>query len=107
MRTEDREQDVSETVESLNPLFQIVHQKTGLDLKPYKDKFLRRRLAVRLRATRYRRLAAAQLGPSCSTGLFAPDADELTQTLTDWLNQFERIQLMLRLSTRLRQKHND
>ncbi len=48
---------MSETIESLNPLFQIVHQKTGLDLKPYKEKFLRRRLAVRLRATHRRRLA--------------------------------------------------
>jgi len=29
------------------------------------------------------------------------------QTLQDWLDEVERIQLMLRLSTRLRQKYGD
>ena len=57
--------------------------------------------------TRYRRLAQRQLGPTCSTGLFVPDEQELALTMRDWLNEFERIQIMLRLSTRLRQKHQD
>ena len=57
--------------------------------------------------TRYRALAQHQLGPSCSTGLLIPDAEELAGTLQDWLNEAERIQWMLRLSTRLRQKHQD
>ena len=57
--------------------------------------------------TRYRALAQRQLGPACSTGLFVPDDDELKQTLQDWLDEVERIQLMLRLSTRLRQKYGD
>ena len=56
---------------------------------------------------RYRALAARQLGPSCPTGIVAPAADELAATLQDWLNEFERVQLMLRLSARLRQKHQD
>jgi thiol-disulfide isomerase/thioredoxin len=56
---------------------------------------------------RYRALAARQLGPSCPTGIVAPGAEELTATIQDWLNEFERVQLMLRLSARLRQKHND
>lgn len=56
---------------------------------------------------RYRALAARQLGPSCPTGIVAPGADELAATLQGWLNEFERVQLMLRLSARLRQKHND
>lgn len=56
---------------------------------------------------RYRALAARQLGPSCPTGIVAPQADELTATLQDWLDEFERVQLMLRLSSRLRHKHND
>jgi thiol-disulfide isomerase/thioredoxin len=56
---------------------------------------------------RYRALAARQLGPSCPTGIVPPGADELAATLQDWLNEFERVQLMLRLSARLRQKHND
>lgn len=57
--------------------------------------------------TRYRVIAQRQLDSACSTGLFVPDADELKNTLQDWLDEFERIQLMLRLSTRLRQKHGD
>ena len=56
---------------------------------------------------RYRALAARQLGPSCPTGIVAPGADELAATMQDWLNEFERVQLMLRLSARLRQKHQD
>jgi len=56
---------------------------------------------------RYRALAARQLGPSCPTGIVAPGADELATTLQDWLDEFERVQLMLRVSARLRQKHND
>jgi len=56
---------------------------------------------------RYRHLAQKQMGAACSTGLFVPDAEELALTLADWLNEFERIQLMLRLSTRLRNKHQD
>jgi thiol-disulfide isomerase/thioredoxin len=57
--------------------------------------------------SRYRALAAKQLGPSCPTGLGAPDQPELASTLQDWLNEFERTHLMLRLSPRLRQRHND
>ena len=56
---------------------------------------------------RYRALARTQLGPSCPIGLAPPPADELAATLQDWLNEFERIQLMLRLSARLRKKHGD
>jgi thioredoxin-like negative regulator of GroEL len=57
--------------------------------------------------SRYRALAARQLGPSCPTGIVPPGADELAATLQDWLNEVERIQLMLRLSPRLRQRHGD
>jgi thiol-disulfide isomerase/thioredoxin len=57
--------------------------------------------------TRYRALAARQLGPACPTGITAPEQGELAATLEDWLGECERIQLMLRLSARLRQKHND
>jgi thiol-disulfide isomerase/thioredoxin len=57
--------------------------------------------------SRYRALAARQLGPSCPTGLVVPEQDELSATLQDWLNEIERVQLMLRLSARLRQKHGD
>ena len=56
---------------------------------------------------RYRAMAVRQLGAACPTGIVGPDKGELAQTLQDWLNEFERIQLMLRLSARLRQKHGD
>jgi thiol-disulfide isomerase/thioredoxin len=57
--------------------------------------------------SRYRALAARQLGPSCPTGLVVPPQEETAATLQDWLDEVERIQLMLRLSARLRQKHGD
>jgi thioredoxin-like negative regulator of GroEL len=55
----------------------------------------------------YRALAVRHLGASCPTGITAPDQDELAATLQDWLQEFERVQLMLLLSARLRQKHGD
>lgn len=57
--------------------------------------------------SRYRAIARRQLGPACPTGIVAPDKDELSATLADWLTEIERIQLMLRLSPRLRQKYQD
>ena len=56
---------------------------------------------------RYRALAAKQLGPSCPIAIAPPDQSELAATLSDWLTEFERVHLMLRLSPRLRQKHGD
>jgi thiol-disulfide isomerase/thioredoxin len=56
---------------------------------------------------RYRALAARQLGPSCPLPGAPVPSDELAATLQDWLNEFERVQLLLRLSARLRQKHGD
>jgi thiol-disulfide isomerase/thioredoxin len=57
--------------------------------------------------SRYRAIARRQLGASCPTGIGAPDQDELAATLGDWLNEFERMQLLLRISPRLRQKYGD
>jgi hypothetical protein len=55
----------------------------------------------------YRKMAAEQLGASCPTGL-VPPAPEALQTLTaEWLAEFERAHLILRLSPRLRSKHGD
>jgi len=56
---------------------------------------------------RYRAMVLRNLGPSCPIALGPPDADESAATLQDWLNEIERVQLMLRLSPRLRQKHGD
>jgi hypothetical protein len=56
---------------------------------------------------RYRALALSRLGPSCPTGIIAPEKDELDATLADWLVEVERVQLMLRLAPRLRQRYQD
>ena len=57
--------------------------------------------------SRYRALAAQRLGAACPTGTVPPGAAELSATVAEWVTEFERIQLMLRLSPRLRQKHGD
>ena len=55
----------------------------------------------------YRAAAAAQLGASCSSGAAPPPADQIAAVISDWLDQFERVHLILRLSARLRQIHGD
>lgn len=57
--------------------------------------------------SRYRAIAARQLGAACPMPGAPVDDDELAATLQDWLNEFERVHLLLRLSTRLREKHGD
>ena len=57
--------------------------------------------------SRYRAIASRQLGASCPVGIVPPGDDELAATVQDWVDEFERVQLMLRLSPRLRQIHND
>jgi thiol-disulfide isomerase/thioredoxin len=56
---------------------------------------------------RYRALALRRLGPMCPTGIVAPEKEEVDATLGDWLNEVERVQLMLRLTPRLREKYQD
>jgi thiol-disulfide isomerase/thioredoxin len=54
--------------------------------------------------SKYRQMASSLVGAACSTGL----ADDLTAAVVqDWLDEFERIQWMLRTSGRLRKKHGD
>jgi thiol-disulfide isomerase/thioredoxin len=55
----------------------------------------------------YRASAASQLGGTCQTGIVPPAADALAAVTGDWLREFERVQLILRLSGRLRQLHGD
>jgi thiol-disulfide isomerase/thioredoxin len=57
--------------------------------------------------SRYRKLAADQLGPTCPTGLVPPEQDLINAVTQDWLDIFERAQLILRTSGRLREKHRD
>ncbi len=53
--------------------------------------------------TKYRELTAALDGATCPTGLVGPSAG----VIQDWINEFERVQGMLRMSPRLREKHGD
>jgi len=55
----------------------------------------------------YRQMARDRLGPACPTGIVPPGDDLLAQATQEWLTEFERIQLMLRLSARLRERHGD
>ncbi|TVQ30363.1 MAG: thiol reductase thioredoxin [Phycisphaeraceae bacterium] len=57
--------------------------------------------------TRYRAIAQRQLGAACPLPGAPVPTEELSATMQDWLNEFERVQLMLRLSPRLREKHGD
>lgn len=57
--------------------------------------------------TRYRAMAAKALGAHCPIPGAPVPEDELKGTLQDWLDEFERVHTLLRLSARLRQKHND
>jgi hypothetical protein len=55
----------------------------------------------------YRKMAADQLGPACPIGLAAPADSMLSAIAAEWLAEFERAQLILRLSPRLRAMHGD
>ncbi len=57
--------------------------------------------------SRYRAVAARQLGPSCPLPGAPVPPDELAATTADWLSEFERVALLLRLSAKLRQRHGD
>ena len=56
---------------------------------------------------RYRAMAARQLGASCPLPNAPVASDEAAATLAGWVDEFERVQWMLRLSPRLRQVHGD
>lgn len=57
--------------------------------------------------SKYRQMARDQIGAACPTGINVPGDPLLAQVTQDWLNEFERVQWILRLSPRLRQKHGD
>ncbi len=56
---------------------------------------------------KYRDSAASLSGAACPTGLVPQGKTLQDAVIQEWLEQFERVQLMLRLSPRLRQKHGD
>ncbi|MEM9415790.1 MAG: thioredoxin family protein [Planctomycetota bacterium] len=57
--------------------------------------------------SRYRAMAKTALGPSCPLPGAPVPQDELDAELSDWVDAFERVHLLLRLSGRLRKKHGD
>lgn len=57
--------------------------------------------------SKYRRMAVDQLGAACPTGLVSDDQSLLAAVVQEWLDEFERVQLILRTSSRLRKLHGD
>jgi hypothetical protein len=57
--------------------------------------------------SKYRQLVETLDGAACPTGIVAPETALLNAVTQDWLNEFERVQGMLRTSPRLRQTHGD
>lgn len=57
--------------------------------------------------SRYRAIASRQLGPSCPLPGAPVPPEEMAATTQDWVDEFERAHLLLRLSPRLRQRHGD
>lgn len=55
----------------------------------------------------YRRKAAMELGPACDPGIAQRTPEELQNELQEWLDYFERLQLMLRLAPALRKRYGD
>lgn len=56
---------------------------------------------------RYRAVSARKLGASCPLPGAPEPADALGATLQDWLDEFERVHLLLRLSPKLRARYGD
>jgi thiol-disulfide isomerase/thioredoxin len=56
---------------------------------------------------KYRQMMREQAGSSCPTGHLDADQELFAQVTREWLDQFERVQWILRLSPRLRERHGD
>jgi thioredoxin-like negative regulator of GroEL len=57
--------------------------------------------------SRFRAKAAKTLGASCPLPGADVPADEIAATIEEWIREFERAHLLVRLSAKLRQKHGD
>ena len=57
--------------------------------------------------SRYRAMAARQLGPSCPVPGADLPADEIRAMTVDWVASFEHAHLMARMSTKLRMRYRD
>jgi hypothetical protein len=75
----------------------VFFSEDGLEVARYGERTL----------SKYRHMMRAQAGASCPTGIAMPSDPLPAQVTQDWLNEFERVQWLLRLSPRLRQLHGD
>jgi len=75
----------------------VLLSEDGLEVARYGERTL----------SKYRQMVRDQLGPSSPTGIALPNDPLLGLVAQDWLNEFERVQWLLRLSPRLRQMHGD
>jgi hypothetical protein len=57
--------------------------------------------------SRYRAMAAKQLGPACPLPGAALPLEDAAATMQDWVNETERVHLMLRMSPKLRERYAD
>jgi hypothetical protein len=57
--------------------------------------------------SKYRQMIRDQVGDACPTGIVVAGDTLVAQVTQDWLQEFERVQWLLRLSPRLRQLHGD
>lgn len=57
--------------------------------------------------TKYRMMVEQLTGAACASGVAIPGDPVTMGVVQDWLNEFERIQWMLRTSGRLRELHGD
>ena len=57
--------------------------------------------------TPYRAKLRREFGPACDAGIVPPSPEELTAEQGEWVDVFERMLLMLRLSPLLRQRYGD
>jgi thiol-disulfide isomerase/thioredoxin len=73
----------------------VFFSEDGMELGRYGERTL----------SQYRSMVEQQTGEACGSGLLGKD--QLASIVQDWLNEFERMQWILRLSPRLRSKHGD
>jgi thiol-disulfide isomerase/thioredoxin len=75
----------------------VFFSEDGLEVSRYGERTL----------AKYRSMVSQLSGESCATGLVKGSDPLQMQVVQDWLNEFERVQWILRLSPRLRRKHGD
>jgi len=75
----------------------VFFSEDGLEVARYGERTL----------ARYRSLVEQLTGESCATGLVKSTDPVQVRVIQDWLEEFERVQWILRLSPRLRRLHGD